>query len=106
MYPNEVVKIRFAPCLANRVIARCHDIDLVRCRRVLDDGLELEELDFAVLFVELTFDVALLAPLASRGRDERLLERLDQRLAIDALVLADLVDNASQIDVHALYLFA
>ena len=58
-----------------------------------DDGLELEELDLAGLLVELRLDLALGAELPPRGGEHRLLESVDHDLALDALVLHDLIDD-------------
>ena len=62
-----------------------------------DDLLDLEQLDLAHLGVELGFDV-LVGPERPLGRRQHgLLERLDDDLAIDALLFTDLLDDAIEV---------
>ena len=62
----------------------------------LDHLAELEELDLAEILVVAGLDLALLALRAPRGLLHRFLDRADDLLAIDSLVLGDLVDLAFQ----------
>ena len=66
----------------------------------LDHRFELEQLDLTRLQIELGLDLALRAQLAPRSRHHRLLERVDDDVPVDALVFADLIDDAAQIQFH------
>ena len=67
---------------------------------LLDDGLDLEQLDLADLGVELRLDLLLVAEGLLGRRQHRLLEGLDDDLAVDALLLAHLLDDAVEIRQH------
>ena len=71
-------------------------------RRPFDHALELEQLDFARVLVELGFDLALLPVPAASGGHQGLLERLDDGRPPDALVFADLIYDPLQIQLHGL----
>jgi len=66
----------------------------------LDHLAEFEELDLAEILVVAGLDLALLALRAPRGLLHGLLDRADDLLAVDSLVLGDLVDLAFQAE-HA-----
>src|SRR6266849_22888 len=67
---------------------------------VLDHRLDLEQLDLAQLGVELGLDVLLVAEGLLGRRQHRLLERLQDDVAVDALLLAHLLDDAIQVRQH------
>src|SRR5262249_49913984 len=62
-----------------------------------DDALDLEQLALAHLWVELRLDVLVGAERALGGRQHGLLERLDDDLAIDPLLLAHLLDDTIEV---------
>ena len=77
---------------------------MVASADVLDDLAELEELDLAELLVVAGLDLAILALRTPRGLLHGFLDRADDLLAVDALVLGDLVDLAFQAE-HGRTLF-
>src|SRR5205823_15000823 len=66
----------------------------------LDDGLDLEQLDFADLGIELGLDVLLQPKGLLGGRQHRVLEGVHDDVPVDALLLAHLFDDAVQIRQH------
>jgi hypothetical protein len=75
--------------------------DLIRwIGDLVDDGLDLEQLHFSDVGVELGFDLMLEAERTTRRRQHRLFESGDDDALVDALLLADLLDDAIQIGLH------
>src|SRR5438094_6135794 len=73
---------------------------ILRVLDVVDDRLDLEEFHLAQLGVELGLDVLLVTEGLLGRRQHRLLERLDDDVAVDALLLAHLLDDAVQVRLH------
>src|SRR5256712_10297205 len=73
---------------------------ILRVLDVVDDRLALEEFYLAQLGVELGLDVLLVTEGLLGRRQHRLLERLDDDVAVDALLLAHLLDDAIQVRQH------
>src|SRR2546426_7443064 len=73
---------------------------ILRVLDVVDDRLALEEFYLAQLGVELGLDVLLVTEGLLGRRHHRLLERLDDDVAVDALLLAHLLDDAIQVRQH------
>src|SRR5437016_4576906 len=83
------------------IFARALERHLVlRVLDVLDHRLDLEQLDLAQLGVELGLDVLLVAEGLLGRRQHRFLERLHDDAAVDALLLAHLLDDAVQVRLH------
>src|SRR5262249_26146212 len=70
----------------------------LRVDDLLDDGAELEQLDLPGLVVEAGLDLLLGTELLARRLAHRLLDGAHDDLAVDALVLGDLVDFALERD--------
>ena len=82
--------------------ARLRDVGLGRrVGDLLDDGLDLEQLDFADLGIEARLDIAVGPERAPRRRMHHLLDRVDDDRLVDAFFLADLLDYPVQIDLHS-----
>jgi hypothetical protein len=74
---------------------RVLDRDVVRrIGDLVDDGLDLEELDLADVGVELGLDLVLETEGATRRREHGLFEGRHDDALVDALLLADLLDDA------------
>jgi hypothetical protein len=80
--------------LGIEALARLVERDLHgRVLNRLDDGFGLEELDLADLGIELRLDLTLVAEGFLRRRYHRILEGADKDRLVDALFLADLLDD-------------
>jgi hypothetical protein len=67
---------------------------------LLDHDLELIDFDLAGLLVEGDLDIHLVAILLGHGGPNGFFQGVDQHLAVDALVLADLVDGFFEFQIH------
>ena len=71
-------------------------------RRIVDHGHVLEEVDLPGVLVEAGLELAVRAEGALRGLEDGCLDRLDQDLLVDALVLGDHFDGREEADIGAL----
>jgi hypothetical protein len=94
-----VTDLGLEPVLGSRI-----DRDLpARYLHLFDDVDDLKQIDAARLLVVFRLELEMGAEGLLRRRDDRLLERLDQHFAVDALVLTHLVDDHIQVRLHGLF---
>jgi hypothetical protein len=80
-----------------RFLGDLHGYLIGRVRDLVDDGLDLEKLDLPDVGVELRFDLMLEPERSPGGRKHGLFEGGDDDALVDALLFADLLDDAIQI---------